>query len=172
MLSLLELMQRYSILIKSKAADLLTSNIDRRDHPFILGCTNASLEPLVHVMESARAEGKLGTALKAVEDEWMASAGLKLFSDAVADSLGASSPHLAAWKEKSSVMSNQDARVLAKSFGVEIHWDWDAPRTREGYFRYRGGTPCCIVRGRAFAPYCDLLWMETKKPIYEQAKEV
>lgn len=23
----------------------------------------------------------------------------------------------------------------------------------------------------AFAPYCDLLWMETKSPIYEQAKE-
>lgn len=103
----------------------------------------------------------------------MGSADLKLFSDAVADALGPSSPHLAAWKEKSASLSNQDARALAKSFGVtDIHWDWDAPRTREGYYRYRGGTACCIVRGAAFAPYCDLLWMETKKPILEQAKQV
>jgi len=50
-------------------------------------------------------------------------------------------------------------------------WDSYTPRTREGYFRYQGGTQCAIVRSIAFAPYADLLWMETKKPILAQAKE-
>jgi isocitrate lyase len=34
-----------------------------------------------------------------------------------------------------------------------------------------GGTQFCVARAIAFAPYCDLIWMETKKPIYSQAKE-
>lgn len=36
---------------------------------------------------------------------------------------------------------------------------------------YQGGTTCAIHRAIAFAPYADLLWMETKSPIYKQAKE-
>ncbi len=51
------------------------------------------------------------------------------------------------------------------------YWDWDSPRTREGYYRYQGGTQCAINRAIAFAPYADLLWMETKKPILSQAQE-
>ncbi len=50
-------------------------------------------------------------------------------------------------------------------------WDWDSPRTREGYYRYQGGTQCAVHRSIAFAPYADLLWMETKKPILSQAQE-
>lgn len=41
----------------AEAADLLTSSIDKRDHPFILGSTNSSLKHLVAVMEDARAHG-------------------------------------------------------------------------------------------------------------------
>ena len=41
----------------------------------------------------------------------------------------------------------------------------------EGYFRYEGGTEACISRAVAYANYADLLWMETKKPVYAQAKE-
>lgn len=36
---------------------------------------------------------------------------------------------------------------------------------------YQGGTTCAIHRAIAFAPYADLLWMETKSPIYKQAKK-
>ncbi|CAZ80833.1 unnamed protein product [Tuber melanosporum] len=68
----------------SEAATLITSTIDHRDHPFILGCTNP---------------------------------------------------------------------------------------TREGFYRYKGGTKCAIMRAVAYAPYTDCLWMESKKPDFAQAVE-
>jgi isocitrate lyase len=44
-------------------------------------------------------------------------------------------------------------------------------RTGEGYFRVRPGLAACIARGLAYAPYADLLWMETSKPDLEVARE-
>ncbi|KAF8208838.1 isocitrate lyase icl [Mycena galopus ATCC 62051] len=111
----------------SEAATLITSNIDDRDHAFILGCTNPSLPPLNTVMVEAERTGKSGAQLQAIEDQWTTSANLQLFSA--------------------------------------------TPRTREGYYRYQGGTQCAIARAVAFAPYADLLWMETKSPILKQAQE-
>jgi len=50
--------------------------------------------------------------------------------------------------------------------------DYDAGRTDEGHFRLKGsGMKRCIARGLAYAPYCDLLWMETSHPDLKQAKE-
>lgn len=44
-------------------------------------------------------------------------------------------------------------------------------RTPEGFFRLGGtGLERSIARGLAYAPYADLLWMETSKPNLEQAK--
>ncbi|KAJ3202294.1 isocitrate lyase 1 [Clydaea vesicula] len=158
----------------AEAADLLTSNIDKRDHPFIVGSTNPDQEALVNVMEDARAAGKTGAALQQVEEDWKKAANLKLYSDAVLDVLKADkskAKHVDDWKKKIDTLSHSEARKLAKSYGVDIFWCWDLPRTREGYYRYRGGTKCCIARAVAYSPYCDLLWMETKKPIFDQAKE-
>lgn len=56
----------------AEAATLITSSIDRRDHPFILGNTNPKLRPLVSVMDEAQAAGKRGDGLQAVEDQWVA----------------------------------------------------------------------------------------------------
>jgi isocitrate lyase len=44
-------------------------------------------------------------------------------------------------------------------------------RTAEGFFRVRGGIEPCIVRGLAYAPYSDLLWMETSTPDLELARK-
>ncbi len=44
-------------------------------------------------------------------------------------------------------------------------------RTAEGFYRVRGGIEACIARGRAYAPYADLLWMETSTPDLEVARE-
>lgn len=41
----------------------------------------------------------------------------------------------------------------------------------EGHFRYKCGMDACVMRGLAYAPYADLLWMETKKADLEQARE-
>lgn len=44
-------------------------------------------------------------------------------------------------------------------------------RTAEGYYRVREGQDAAIMRGRAFAPYADLLWCETGTPDLDQARE-
>jgi isocitrate lyase len=44
-------------------------------------------------------------------------------------------------------------------------------RTAEGFFRVRGGPEAAIARGVAYAPYADLLWVETGTPDLEFARE-
>jgi isocitrate lyase len=44
-------------------------------------------------------------------------------------------------------------------------------RTPEGFYRVRGGIESCIARGLAYAPYSDLLWMETGTPDLAVARE-
>jgi isocitrate lyase len=43
-------------------------------------------------------------------------------------------------------------------------------RTAEGFFRVRNGIEPCIARGLAYAPYSELLWMETSTPDLEVAR--
>ncbi|KAE8214751.1 hypothetical protein CF319_g1303 [Tilletia indica] len=160
----------------SEAATLITTNVDERDHPFILGTTNPNLEPLVSVMTRAEKEGKTGDALQAIEDAWTQQAGLALFSEAAALALQRINPSkVDAFLAEVARVPNHKARAIAKGYGLNeksgFYWDWDAPRTREGYYQYRGGTQCAVNRAVAFAPYADLLWMETKSPILSQAKE-
>jgi len=44
-------------------------------------------------------------------------------------------------------------------------------RTAEGFYRVRNGIEPCIARGLAYAPYSELLWMETSTPDLEVARE-
>jgi isocitrate lyase len=44
-------------------------------------------------------------------------------------------------------------------------------RTPEGFFRVREGLDACIARGRAAAPYADLIWFETSTPDLGEARE-
>ena len=44
-------------------------------------------------------------------------------------------------------------------------------RTAEGFFKVRGGLAPCVARGLAYAPYSDLLWMETGVPDLALARE-
>jgi isocitrate lyase len=43
-------------------------------------------------------------------------------------------------------------------------------RTAEGFYRVRNGIEPCIARGLAYAPYSDLLWMETSTPDLDVAR--
>ncbi|OJD34795.1 isocitrate lyase [Diplodia corticola] len=161
----------------SEAATLITSTIDPRDHGFILGCTNAALQPLGDLMRAAEEAGKTGEQLQAIEDQWTAQAGLKLFHEAVADTIKAGvhvnkQELVDAFARQSKGKSIVEQRAIAKGItGVDIFFDWDAARTREGYYRYQGGTQCAVNRAVAYAPYADLIWMESKLPDYKQAKE-
>lgn len=44
-------------------------------------------------------------------------------------------------------------------------------RTPEGFYYVRSGVEAAIARGLAYAPYADLLWMETSTPSLEEARE-
>ena len=86
---------------------------------------------------------------------------MKTYSDTVIEALKNSgkSNQIGAWKSKITGLSVQDARIVAKSMDVDPFWDWgtsyvfylysnfltDAPRTREGFYRYHGGTGCCVA---------------------------
>jgi isocitrate lyase len=159
----------------AEAATLLSTNVDERDHGYILGTTNPNIGHLVDIMNRAQSEGKSGDALQTIEDDWTLKANLVLYSDAVAAELkvrGASPTKIADWVKSSMGLSHQAAKDLAKKhYDIQIFWDWDMPRTREGFYRYQGGTGCAINRAVAYAPYSDLLWMETKSPIIAQARE-
>ncbi|KAJ5391365.1 Isocitrate lyase [Penicillium cosmopolitanum] len=141
----------------SEAATLITSTIDHRDHAFIVGATNPNLQPLNDLMVAAEQSGKNGAQLQAIEDQWTAQAGLKLFEEAVIDTINAGvsgnkqgliEQYLKAAKGK----NNTEARAIAKGITG-------------------GGTQCAVNRAIAYAPFADLIWMESKLPDYKQAKE-
>ncbi|KAI7095328.1 Methylisocitrate lyase, partial [Hortaea werneckii] len=48
--------------------------------------------------------------------------------------------------------------------GSPVPFNWDIPRTREGFYHYRAGLPAATKRAIAFAPSADLLWLETADP--------
>ena len=43
-------------------------------------------------------------------------------------------------------------------------------RSPEGFYYVKPGVEACIARARSYAPYADLLWMETSTPDLKQAK--
>lgn len=161
----------------AEAATLITTTIDPRDHAFILGCTNPDLPPLNDLMLAASAANKSGPELQRIEDEWLASANLQRFDDAVLAAIDASGKGdknalKKSYKEQSKGKSNKEAREIARRvLGKDVFFDWEAPRTREGYYRLKGGCDCAINRAIAYAPYADAIWMESKLPDYAQAKE-
>ncbi|TVU38601.1 hypothetical protein EJB05_11983, partial [Eragrostis curvula] len=161
------------------AATLIQTNVDASDHRFILGATNPRLRnrSLADVLAEGTAAGKSGAELQAAEDEWLAAAGLKTFSDCVRDAISGLSNitdqdkqrRLREWADATGgvdkCVSHAQARDAAARLGVaDVFWDWDLPRTREGFYRFRGSVDAAVVRGRAFAPHADVLWMETSSP--------
>jgi isocitrate lyase len=111
----------------------------------------------------------------AASQEWENNARLMTFSEAVLtqiDSLSVSShtkeEMRARWIDSDpETLSNAQARRIADSlFGHKnsVYFDWELCRLREGYYQTRAGIDYCIQRARAYAPFCDLIWMETKIP--------
>ena len=47
----------------------------------------------------------------------------------------------------------------------------DGTRTAEGFFGVKNGIEPCIARAKAYAPYSDLIWMETGTPDLELARK-
>lgn len=61
-------------------------------------------------------------------------------------------------------------RIIAEKFLKKpIFFNWDIPRTREGFYHYKAGLSAATKRAIAFGPYADLLWLETAYPSVKKA---
>jgi len=101
----------------SEAAGLLMSNIDARDHPFILGASNpatAAKASLAHTMDKAEAQGIFGDALARLEDEWTHEAKLQTYGETVAAALKA------AGKDDAFIQAEWFAKVCVNEYNANF----------------------------------------------------
>ncbi|GAA5986416.1 hypothetical protein JCM10908_003746 [Rhodotorula pacifica] len=165
----------------AESGKLLSSTADARDHEFVLGVETheGPKRALADEIMHAGLEGKTGAEIDQIEADWMNGVKLVTFDQAVENhlkrNLSASdaTTKFQAYKQRvaGADLSNREARLVAKEItGSEVQWDWDLPRTKEGYYHYKGGMQAALKRTLAFADYADLLWLETKAPDLKQAQ--
>lgn len=157
----------------SESGKLLSSSIDVRDHEFILGVTDPSLKSLAETIQEMEAAGVPGSEIDAFEAAWVKNTRLLTFDEAAVAHLRAHgaegmdiSGYEAAVREDRN-MGLTSRRALAASLtpgNKEVYFDWDVPRTREGFYHYKAGMEAATKRSIAFGPYADLLWVETGDP--------
>ena len=103
-----------------------------------------------------------------IRQAWAEKARLKTFAEAVTEVLtsgkGQQAISVERWQKFAASVSYAEARARAKSLGIEVFWDWDLPRTPEGFYVITGGRGMATARGLATAPFADLIWRETAKP--------
>jgi len=144
----------------AEAATMIDSNIDPIDHPHIKGATVKGVEYLSEAMR------------KGTDKDWETRSGCMTYPDAVAKAMKAKGQDAAKWLKDCLKMSLTQMREAAAKLGFgDIHFDWEAARSVEGYYRIKGSNEFCIERAIAFAPYADAMWMETGKPILAQATQ-
>ena len=62
------------------------------------------------------------------------------------------------------------ATLLMSDVDERDHEFLQGERTAEGYFRVAGGMKSAVARGRAYAPYADVVWCETATPDLDEAR--
>lgn len=165
----------------SESGKLISSAIDVRDHEFILGVADPSVAPLAETLQDMEAAGASGAEVDKFEVAWVKKTKLVSFDEAAVAHLkaeGVSDADIASYE--AAVAANRDMgithrRALANKFvqpGHEVYFDWDVPRTREGFYHFRAGMAAATKRALAFAPYADLLWVETGDPSVEVARKL
>jgi isocitrate/methylisocitrate lyase len=102
-------------------------------------------------------------------EAWQSEANLTTYPQAVAEVIefraGEGEPFemsAGEWLAFANRASFHSARARAKSMGIDITWDCEAPKTPEGYYQIQSGIEYAVARSLAVAPFADLLWMETK----------
>ncbi|MCC6831869.1 MAG: isocitrate lyase family protein [Thermoleophilia bacterium] len=109
---------------------------------------------------------------------WEGEAGVTTLGEAVADVMafraeeGVDLPmSTQEWLEYAKTASWYSQRRKAADMGLEVTWEADRAKSPEGYFQVRGGIPYAVAKSLAAAPFCDILWMETKTADLHEAKE-
>jgi isocitrate lyase len=159
----------------SESGKLISSAVDVRDHEFIKGVTEES-EPLAETLQNMEAAGAPGKEIDAYEAAWVKKHKLVTFDEAVVQHLekeSASQSTIDSYLTET--RSNPDfsllkrRKVADKYTKTPVYFNWDIPRTREGFYHYKAGMAAATKRGKEFAPYADLLWVETGDPSVEKA---
>merc|ERR1712224_854406 len=147
----------------AEAATMIDSNMDPQDHGFIKGATIPGVESLNEA------------TTKGTDKDWEKRAGCMTYPQAAAAAMkkkGADDAKCAACQAALEKMSLDEMKAAAAKEGLgEIYFDWEKARTAEGYYRIRGCNEFCIKRAIAWTDACDMLWMETGKPILAQATQ-
>ncbi|TWU28392.1 Malate synthase A [Bythopirellula polymerisocia] len=140
----------------------------------------STMESLLNAHRQDRvlpAEALLNEVSNLFAERWEAEAGFKTFGKAVADAMNF---HLDEgqkfdvsvdeWLAWTSGASHEEACERAQSMGVNVTWDCELARTPEGYYPIEGSIEYAIAKSLAVAPYCDIIWMETKTANLPYAK--
>lgn len=163
----------------SHSGRLISSTIDCRDHEFILGVTAHSekelsdIMPLADQLQLLESRGAPGTEIDVAEGTWIRDHRLLTFDEAAAEYIAHQGEDAVRYLDcvrGSRDMSIDERRALAAGIAKSpVPFSWDRPRTRDGHYHYRAGTAAAIKRASCFAPYADLLWLETAGPDVEEA---
>ncbi|KAM0453060.1 hypothetical protein ACHAPV_009175 [Trichoderma viride] len=163
----------------SESGRLISSAIDVRDHEFILGIADPSIEPLAETLQSMEARGATGAEIDVFEAKWVKSSTLVTFDEAAVAHMkkeGVSQAKIDDYLSATALdrdMGISRRRALASQFTeTPVYFNWDVPRTREGYYHFKAGMDAATKRALAFAPYADLLWVETGDPNVEVAAKL
>ncbi|KAI0848400.1 isocitrate lyase [Daldinia vernicosa] len=163
----------------SESGKLISSAIDVRDHELILGVAEEGIAPLAETLQEMEAAGAPGSEIDAFEAEWVKKTRLVTFDEAAVEQLksqGIAQDKIDSYLravEANANMGITKRREMANQYANKpIVFNWDIPRTREGYYHYRAGMKAATKRALAFAPYADLLWVETGDPNVEVATKL
>ncbi|EKD14550.1 uncharacterized protein L3040_000073 [Drepanopeziza brunnea f. sp. 'multigermtubi'] len=162
----------------SESGKLLSSAIDVRDHEFILGVAEDGIEPLAETLQGMELAGASGAEIDAFEADWVKGTKLVTCDEAVVkqfEARGVSNEDINTYLKTTSEnrdMSINKRKQLASQFTDEpIYFNIDIPRTREGFYHYRAGMKAATKRAIEYAPYADLLWVETGDPNVRNAAQ-
>lgn len=158
----------------SESGKLLSSAVDVRDHEYILG-VDEDAEPLAETLQAMELQGTTGEEVDRYEAKWVKEHKLMTFDEAVVkhlESEGADQSKILQYGAQVRMDRNlplSRRRTLAAQYtNSPLFFSWDIPRTREGFYHYRAGLAAATKRAIEFAPYADLLWLETADPNVEK----
>ncbi|RSH88597.1 isocitrate lyase 1 [Saitozyma podzolica] len=125
------------------SATHITSTIDPRDTPFILGATVNMPTDLCEVESGPlRAQWKIDAKLATLEEA---------FASACPDLV-------ATLKTRIAGLNVSRALRVAQELYPDFFWSAESPRTAQGWYAFKGGIDCAISRSLVCAPLVDMTW--------------
>ncbi|CCD24273.1 methylisocitrate lyase ICL2 NDAI_0C06140 [Naumovozyma dairenensis CBS 421] len=170
-------------------AKLLSSSCDPRDHEFIKGISHR-LNKQDSIGKDPRAWNEIlvdavsrkldNDSMGQLEEQWYHDNELLTFDETV-ERLFSNEDFQRYLRTKSMMMEQElkrpylslkEMEMIANKIcpTINIGFDWDAPRTKEGYYIFKGCMEAAIRRSLVFSPYSDMIWLETKTPDLKQAQ--